>query len=60
MSKHRFISTGTFRSSCILVSEGVGRPHSPDLCPARLPSRSGLTNMAETWKLSEIEIEWEF
>lgn len=60
MSKHRFISTGTFRSSCVLVSEGAGLPHSADHCLAHLPSRSGLTNMAETWKLSEIEIEWEF
>jgi len=55
MSKYGFISTGTFRSNCILVS----RPHSSDHCLARLPSRSGLTNKAETWKLAEIEIEWE-
>lgn len=58
MSKYRFISTGTFHSSCVLISEGAGLPHSSDHCPARLPSRNGLTNMAETWKLSEMEIEW--
>ncbi len=48
-----------FLSSYILDSEGVGRPHSSDHCPDLLPSPSGLTSMAETWKLAEIEIEWE-